>query len=578
MRCSIVRFSRLFGRTLREDPAEAELASHRLLQRAGFIKPLASGIYTQMPLGWRVSKKIMSILRREMDALGCQEMLMPVLNPAEIWQQTGRWDSVGPALVKWKDRNQRDMALAMTHEETLTDILRTELGSYKQLPILVYHIQTKVRDEPRPRGGLIRVREFLMKDAYSVHTGQADIDRFYPGMVQAYRNIYAACGLKTVEVEADSGMMGGSASHEFMVLSDSGEDTVFISSDGVYAANAERAVFDKGAPTSGETIAPLQEVYTPNCKTIAELADFLGMPQSRTVKAVFYIAENEAQDFIFVLIRGDLPVNEVKLANVLGGLNFRPATEEEIRAVGAIPGYASPIGLKKDLGHGRRLMIVADDSAVNAPNLVGGANKPDYHLKNTNAGRDYQPDLVADIALAQHGDKCLGSEAVLQLHRGIEVGHCFKLGRRYSEPMGVTFLDEKGQSQTPVMGSYGIGVGRLMAAIVEQHHDEYGIIWPDSVAPFDVHLVSLAKSQDDEVGQQAEAIYRQLQERGVEVLFDDRKESPGVKFSDADLIGIPWRVTVSSRSLQSGGVEIKRRSEVEKEMVPLDSFVEYMEL
>ncbi len=573
-----MRFSRLFGRTLREDPAEAELVSHRLLQRAGFIKPLASGIYTQMPLGWRVSKKITNILRREMDTLGCQEMLMPVLNPAEIWQQTGRWDSVGPALVKWKDRNQRDMALAMTHEETLTDILRTELGSYKQLPILVYHIQTKVRDEPRPRGGLIRVREFLMKDAYSVHAGQADIDRFYPGMVQAYRNIYAACGLKIVEVEADSGMMGGSASHEFMVLSDSGEDTIFISSDGAYAANAERAVFDKGAPTFGETIAPLQEVYTPNCKTIAQLADFLGIPQSRTVKAVFYIAENEAQDFIFVLIRGDLPVNEVKLANALGGLNFRPATEEEIRAVGAIPGYASPIGLKKDLGHGRRLMIMADDSAVNAPNLVGGANKPDYHLKNTNAGRDYQPDLVADIALAQHGDKCLGSEAVLQLHRGIEVGHCFKLGRRYSEPMGITFLDEKGHPQTPVMGSYGIGVGRLMAAIVEQHHDEHGIIWPDSVAPFDVYLVSLAKSQDDEVGQQAEVIYRQLRERGVEVLFDDRKESPGVKFSDADLIGIPWRVTVSSRSLQSGGVELKRRSEAEKEMVPLDSFVEYMEL
>lgn len=573
-----MRFSRLFGRTLREDPAEAELVSHRLLQRAGFIKPLASGIYTQMPLGWRVSKKITNILRREMDTLGCQEMLMPVLNPAEIWQQTGRWDSVGPALVKWKDRNQRDMALAMTHEETLTDILRTELGSYKQLPILVYHIQTKVRDEPRPRGGLIRVREFLMKDAYSVHAGQADIDRFYPGMVQAYRNIYAACGLKIVEVEADSGMMGGSASHEFMVLSDSGEDTIFISSDGAYAANAERAVFDKGAPTFGETIAPLQEVYTPNCKTIAQLADFLGIPQSRTVKAVFYIAENEAQDFIFVLIRGDLPVNEVKLANALGGLNFRPATEEEIRAVGAIPGYASPIGLKKDLGHGRRLMIVADDSAVNAPNLVGGANKPDYHLKNTNAGRDYQPDLVADIALAQHGDKCLDSEAVLQLHRGIEVGHCFKLGRRYSEPMGITFLDEKGHPQTPVMGSYGIGVGRLMAAIVEQHHDEHGIIWPDSVAPFDVYLVSLAKSQDDEVGQQAEVIYRQLRERGVEVLFDDRKESPGVKFSDADLIGIPWRVTVSSRSLQSGGVELKRRSEAEKEMVPLDSFVEYMEL
>ncbi len=573
-----MRFSRLFGRTLREDPADAEIASHRLLQRAGFIKPLASGIYSQMPLGWRVSKKIMTIFRQEMEALGCQEMLMPVLNPAEIWQQTGRWDGVGPALVKWKDRNQRDMVLAMTHEETLTDILTTELVSYKQLPILVYHIQTKVRDEPRPRGGLIRVREFIMKDAYSVHANQADIDRFYPHMVQAYRNIYAACDLRVVEVEADTGMMGGSDSHEFMVLSDSGEDTLFISSDGAYAANAERAVFDKGRPNFGETFGLLEEVYTPNCKTIAQLADFLDLPQSRTVKAVFYVAENESEDFIFVLIRGDLPVNEIKLGNALDGLRFRPATEEEIMAVGAVPGYASPIGLKKDLGAGRRLMIVADDSVVNFPNLIGGANKPEYHLKNTNAGRDYQPDIVADIALAQEGDKYLGREATLQHHRGIEVGHCFKLGQRYSQAMGVTFLDENGQSQTPIMGSYGIGVGRLMAAIVEQHHDEHGIIWPDSVAPFDIHLISLAKSQDDEVGQQAEAIYRQLQEAKIEVLFDDRKESPGVKFADADLIGIPWRVTVSNRSLQNGGLEVKRRSEAEKEIVPLDGFVEYMEL
>jgi prolyl-tRNA synthetase len=563
-----MRYSRLFGRTLRDDPAEAEVISHRLLQRAGFIKPLASGIYTQMPLGWRVSKKIMDIFRREMDALGCQEMAMPVLNPAEIWQQTGRWDSVGPALVKWKDRNQRDMALAMTHEETLSDILKTELESYKQLPILVYHIQTKVRDEPRPRAGLIRVREFIMKDAYSVHADQADIDRFYPHMVQAYRNIYTACNLSVVEVEADSGMMGGSDSHEFMVLSESGEDTIFISSDGAYAANAERAVFDKSAPPQ-ETLQPVEEVYTPNCKTIAQLAQFLGIPESRTVKAVFYIAENESQDFIFALIRGDLPINEIKLGNALSGLRYRAATEEEIVAVGAEPGYGSPVGLKKDLGHGRKLIIVADDSVVKFPNLVGGANKPQYHLLNTNAYRDYEPDIVVDIALARHGDKCADREAVLELKRGIEVGHCFKLGKRYSKPMGLVFLDENGKSQVPIMGSYGIGVGRLMAAIVEQHHDDNGIIWPASVAPFDVHMVSLAKSREDEVGQQAETLYQALQAAGLEVLYDDRKESPGVKFADADLIGIPWRITVSSRSLQSGGVEIKRRHETEKVIVSL---------
>ena len=570
-----MRFSRLFGRTLREDPADAEIISHQLLQRAGFIKPLASGIYTQMPLGWRVSKKIMDIFRREMDALGCQEMAMPILNPGEIWKQTGRWDSVGPALVRLKDRNEHDMALAMTHEEALSDILKTELESYKQLPILVYHIQTKVRDEPRARGGLIRVREFIMKDAYSVHRDQADIDRFYPDMVQAYRNIFAACNLETVEVEADSGMMGGSDSHEFMVMSNSGEDTIFISSDGAYQANAERAVFDKGIPPK-EELLELEEVHTPNCKTIAELAEFLEIPESRTVKAVFYIAENEAQDFIFVLIRGDLPVNEVKLANALGGLRFRAATDEEIEAIGAVPGYGSPVGLQKDLSQGRKLIIVADDSAVNFPNLVGGANKVEYHLKNTNAYRDYEPNVVTDIALAQHGDKCVDSEAVFELRRGIEVGHCFKLGKRYSQPMGLTYLDENGKAQTPIMGSYGIGVGRLMAAVVEQHYDEYGIIWPQSIAPFDVHLVSLARQADDEVGRQAEALYQQLQQAGLEVLFDDRRESPGVKFADADLIGVPWRVTISARSLKNGGVEVKKRSDADREVKPLAGLIEWL--
>ncbi len=570
-----MRFSKLFGRTLREEPAEAEIISHKLLQRAGFIKPLSSGVYTQMPLGWRVSKKIMNIFRDEMDSLGCQEMAMPVINPAEIWKQTGRWDSVGPALVRWKDRNERDMALAMTHEEALSDILKSELESYKQLPILVYHIQTKVRDEPRPRGGLIRVREFIMKDAYSVHATQADIDEFYPDMVQAYRNIYNRCNLDFMEVEADSGMMGGNTSHEFMVMSQSGEDTIFISSDGRYAANAERAEFDKGTPPQEEP-GELEEVFTPDCKTIEQVANYLGVPQTRTVKAVFYIAENKTQDFIFAVIRGDLPVNEVKLGNALGGLRFRPATEEEIVAVGATPGYATPIGLKKDLGGGRKMIIVADDSAVNFPNLVSGANKHEYHLKNTNAGRDYQPDIVGDIALARAGDKLLNSDATFEMHRGIEVGHCFKLGQRYSKPMGLSFLDENGKAQTPIMGSYGIGVGRLMAAVVEQHHDDNGIIWPEAIAPFDAHVVSLAKKADDEVGEQAETLYQELQAAGIDVLFDDRKESPGVKFSDADLIGIPWRITVSARSLKNGGAEVKRRNETDTTIMPVDDVVDFL--
>ena len=572
---SSMRYSRLFGRTLRDDPAEAEIISHKLLQRAGFIKPLASGIYTQMPLGWKVSKKIMDIFRREMDALGCQEMAMPVLNPAEIWIETGRWDAVGPALVRWKDRNNRDMALAMTHEEALTDALKTELESYKQLPILTYHMQTKIRDEPRPRAGLIRVREFIMKDAYSVHATQAGIDEFYPHMVQAYRNIYSAVDLEVVEVEADSGMMGGNASHEFMVLSESGEDAVFISSDGNYAANAERADFDKGLPPEEEML-DIEEVYTPDCKTIAQVAAFLGIPETRTVKAVFLIAENESEDFIFAEIRGDLDVNETKLSNALGGLRFRPATEEEIEAVGVVPGYGTAIGLNKDLGNGRKLIIVADDSAVNFPNLVSGANKEEHHFTNTNAGRDYEPDLVADIALARDGDKMVDSDTRLKLHRGIEVGHCFKLGTTYSAAMNITFLDENGKAQTPIMGSYGIGVGRLMAAIVEQHHDENGIIWPESVAPFDIHLISLAKKADDEVGQQAEALYEQLQENGYDVLFDDRKESPGVKFADADLIGLPWRITISVRSLKNGGVEVKCRRESEREVIAVDALLPYL--
>ena len=570
-----MRFSQLFGRTLHDNPADAELVSHRLLQRAGFIKPLAAGIYTQLPLGWRVCQNIMAICRAEMDALGCQEMAMPVVNPAEIWQVTGRWQSVGPELVRWQDRNQHQMVLAMTHEEAFTDLLKTELESYKQLPVLVYHIQTKVRDEPRPRGGLIRVREFLMKDAYSVHTSQADIDRFYPKMVQAYRNIYEACGLKTVEVEADTGMMGGSASHEFMILNEHGEDTILISSDGAYAANAEQAMFDKGTPPD-EALLPLGEVYTPNCQTIADLSAFLGVPESRTVKAVFYIAENNTQDFIFVVIRGDLPVNEVKLTRALGGLTFRTATDAEIEAVGAVPGFASPLGLKKDLGDGRKLIIVADDSAIKFPNLVGGANKADYHLRNTNAGRDYQPDIVADIALAGDGHKCLGREVVLKAHRGIEVGHCFKLGQRYASAMNVTFDDETGRPQTPMMGSYGIGIGRLMAAIVEQHHDDYGIIWPETVAPFDAHFISLGRGPEDEAGRQAETLYEKLQDAGLEVLFDDRRESAGVKFADADLIGIPWRVTVSGRSLQQDGVEVKQRSEPEKRIVSLGEVVGFL--
>ncbi|NPV07854.1 MAG: proline--tRNA ligase [Anaerolineae bacterium] len=553
-----MRMSHLFGTTLRQDPADAELVSHRLLVRAGLIRAISAGIYCYLPLAYRAMRKIEEIIRQEMNAIGGQELLLPVVHPAELWKESGRWYSVGPELVRFEDRAGRDMVLAMTHEEPVTDLLRREVSSYRQLPMMIYQFQVKFRDEPRPRGGLVRVREFTMKDGYSAHADFEDLDRYYPQVRQAYENAFRRCGLDAVLVEADPGMMGGTASHEFMVLSEAGEDTLIHCENCGYAANAEAARFDKGT-SDGEEAQSLEEVATPGMKTIQQVADFLGVPTSRTAKAVFYVDQDGR--IVFAVIRGDLDVNEVKLANVLRATTLRPATDEELIAAGIVPGYASPIGVNG-------VRVVVDDSVAQAANLVAGANREGYHLRNVNYPRDFQADLVADIALARHGDVCSTCGSLLADQRGIELGHIFKLGTKYSEAMGATYLDAEGRERPIVMGCYGIGIGRLLAAAIEQHHDDKGIIWPPSIAPCQVHVVGLNLDRE-EVSEAAEDVYRRVRTRW-DALLDDRTEpSAGVKFNDADLLGFPVRVTVSSRSLRAGGVEIKARWGTEAKVVPL---------
>ncbi len=558
-----MRMSHLFGRTLRVAPGDVELPSHRLMLRAALVRPLGAGIYSLLPLGWRVVRKIEQIIREEIDAIGGQEMLMPVVHPADIWRESGRYDVVGPELTRFQDRGERDMVLAMTHEEIVTDLARQEINSYRQLPMLVYHIQTKWRDEPRSRGGLIRVREFTMKDSYSLDLDDAGLDVQYRNHWRAYERIFRRVGLEFVVVGADTGMMGGTASHEFMALSPYGEDIVLICPNGDYADNREVATFTREAP-SGEALLPLEEVETPNTTTIQALADFLNVPLSRTAKAVFY--KGDSGKFIFVVIRGDLDVNETKLRKATAESGFTPATVEEIRAFGAEPGYGSPIGV-------RDAVIVIDESVRDSPNLVAGANRIGWHTLNTNPGRDYQPDVVADIAAAEAGFPCPRCGAPLTADRAIEVGNIFKLGTRYSQALGADYLDAEGMSHPIFMGSYGIGSGRVAATVVEQHHDERGIAWPATVAPFDVSLLWIGGAEDTEPREAANRLYEDLQAAGIEVLYDDRPERAGVKFNDADLIGNPIRVSVSARTLERGEAEIKLRTASEASFVPLPEVV-----
>ena len=550
-----MRVSKLFGKTLREDPAEAELASHRLMLKAGLIYQAAAGIYSYLPLAWRSLRKIEEIIREEMDAAGGQEVRLSALQPREIWQQSGRDDIIGPDMFRLEDRRKRHLVLAPTHEELLTYMVKANVHSYRDLPLTIYQIQTKFRDEPRPRGGLIRVREFDMKDAYSFHADEESLDLSYQAMVKAYKNIYERCGISTIIAEADSGFIGGKDSQEFIAMSDSGEDTVLLCQSCGYAANAERATFVK-PPQDLEALEPLEEVNTPGVRTIEGLAEFLGIPTSKTLKAVFYMAGVE---LVFVTIRGDLEVNEVKLRNLLGGSELRLASAEEVQQAGLVAGSASPVGLSG-------VKTVADDSIHLGSNFMVGANKPDYHLRNANYPRDFKADVIADIALAQVGYACPKCESTLVARRGIEVGHVFKMGTRYSEVLGAYFPDKNGAHNPIIMGCYGIGVGRLLAAAVEQNHDEKGMILPASISPYQVCLTAL-NVDGGQVAQAAYELYRELQEEGIQVLYDDRIESAGVKLNDADLVGLPVRLVVSPRNLKQDAVELKLRSEAEASLV-----------
>jgi prolyl-tRNA synthetase len=568
-----MRMSQLFGHTLRDTPTDVEIPSHKLLLRAGFIRPLSAGIFSYLPLARRSMTKIENIMREEIDAIGGQEVTMPVVHPAEIWQQTGRWYKIGSEMGRFKDKNNRDMVLSMTHEEVIATLARDEVHSYRQLPLLLYHIQTKWRDDPRPRAGLIRAREFTMKDSYSLDRDQAGLDKQYEAHYQAYHRIFKRCSLPVMAVKSDTGMMGGKTAHEFMYLTQVGEDTLMICDQCGYSANRQIALYKKHAIAEDRQL-PLEKVATPECKTIAELASYLSIPINKTAKAVFLIAthvhETERKEqFIFVVVRGDMDVNETKLATILRAVELRPATEAEIRLVGAVPGYASPVGLMD-------VLVVVDDLIPQCTNLVSGANSEGYHLLNVNYGRDYSADIVADITTASDGDKCIECGNPLHSVRGVEVGNIFKLGTWISEAAGCYYLDSEGNSQAIVMGSYGIGTGRLLACIAEEHHDEYGLIWPITITPYPVHLVLLPSKAEQEGSANstiAENLYQALQAAQVDVLFDDRDESPGIKFNDADLIGNPIRLTVSERSLKNGGVEYKRRDQPEKTIIPIENII-----
>ena len=563
-----MRLTKFFFQTHRESQGEAELISHQLLLRAGLVRQVASGIFAYLPLGQRVKRRIEGIVREEMDAIGGQEVTMPVVQPADLWRESGRWHQIGSDMARLKDRNDRDLCLAMTHEEVVTSLVRDVVGSYRQLPCLLYQIQTKFRDEPRPRGGLIRVREFTMKDGYSFHVDSEDLDVWYEKVFQAYCNIFRRCGLEAVAVRSDPGMMGGSDAHEFIEMTPSGEDTILSCEACGYRANRQVARFEKEPPAPEEPL-PIEEIHTPDTATIEDLAGFLDVPKSKTAKALFLVAtiadeQGETEErFVFAVLRGDMELSDTKLANAVGALQLRPATPEEIRAVGAEPGFGSPLGIDRS-----RALLVADDLIPSCVNLVAGANRIDYHAANVNYGRDYEADLVADIAAAGGGSPCPSCGGVLRADQGIEVGNIFKLGDKYSTAMDANYLDRRNASRPIVMGCYGIGVDRLMASVVERYHDDNGICWPVSVAPFQVVLIDLSGG-DPKVMDVAESVYDTLSAAGLEVLYDDRDDRAGVKFNDADLMGIPVRLTVGARGVGKGVVELKVRRTGEMIDVPL---------
>jgi prolyl-tRNA synthetase len=558
-----MRLSHLFFTTLRHDPADAEMPSHRLLLRAGYVRQLGAGIYSLLPLGKRVNDRVEQIIREEQDRIGAQEMEMPVVHPAEVWKESGRYFKIGPELLRFKDRTDRDMVLAFTHEEIVALLLRDLVQSYRQLPMMVYHFQTKFRDEPRSRGGLIRVREFVMKDAYSCDRDEAGLDKSYRDQYEAYERTFKRLGLEAIAVGADVGVMGGSGAHEFMVLNEFGEDTLVLCDQCGYAENLQIAEVRKPDPEAEDAL-PMEDVETPGATTIDALATFLGVPKSRTAKAAFFVTGDGR--FVVAIVRGDYDVNETKLVNAIkatGGL--RPAQVEEIVARGMQAGYGSPIGATDSV-------VVVDELVMRSPNLVAGANRVGWHVKNVNVPRDYTPDVVAEITEAREGDACITCGSLVTLRKGIEVGNIFKLGTDFTVPMGATYLGEDGERHPIVMGSYGIGVGRNTACVVEAHHDDKGIIWPEEVAPYAAHLVAIGAAKDPRVAEVAERLHDVAQGAGYwrDILYDDRDESPGVKFTDAELLGMPWILTVSPRSLAAGGIEVTERATGARSTRPIE--------
>jgi prolyl-tRNA synthetase len=553
-----MRYSQMLLPTLREEPADAEVISHKLMLRAGMIRKVAAGIYTLLPLGARVIHKVERIIREEMNRAGAQEVVMPCVLPADLWRESGRWDQYGKELLRMKDRHERDYCFGPTHEEVVTDLARREIRSYRQLPLNLYQIQTKFRDEVRPRFGVMRAREFVMKDAYSFDADEAGAEQSYERMYDAYMRIFERCGLRFRAVEADTGLIGGRFSHEFMVLADTGEDAIVSCDTCAYAANLERAEVNKVTGEVDEKLKELKRVQTPGKRSVEEVTEFLGVPPQQLVKTIIF---ETGQGVIAALVRGDHEINETKLCRHLDVMELEMAGDELITDVTHAPkGFAGPVGLD--------LRIVADYAVQGMQNMVTGGNELDTHLINVNLGRDFQTDEFADIRQAQEGDPCPRCSGHLQVFRGIEVGHIFKLGTKYSEALGATYLDLEGTERLLVMGCYGIGVGRTAAAAIEQNHDEHGIIFPLAIAPFHVLLLPV-NNKDARIMGAAEDLYQDLTTQGIEVLLDDRDERPGVKFNDADVIGIPLRLTVGEKNLKQGKVEIKVRKSGEITLVDL---------